>query len=50
MRSNVHDVMPPRVRRAEGRAINMSSAELDQFAEAFEHPERAAARRALGNR
>ncbi len=28
-----------------GRALGMSKAELDQFADAFEHPERAAARR-----
>jgi serine/threonine-protein kinase HipA len=36
--------------RAEGRALGMSSMELDRFAEAFEHPERSAARRALGTR
>lgn len=31
--------------RVEGRALGMSSAELDRFADAFEHTERAAARR-----
>ena len=31
--------------RDEGRALGMSAAELDQFADAFEHAERAAARR-----
>ena len=36
--------------RAEGRALGMSDAELDPFADAFEHPERSAARRALGER
>lgn len=30
-----------------GRALGMDDAELDQFADAFEHEERAAARRAL---
>jgi len=33
--------------RDQGRAIGMTAIELDQFAEAFEHAERAAARRAL---
>lgn len=34
--------------RVEGRSLGMSPAELDSFGEAFEHPERAAARRASG--
>jgi serine/threonine-protein kinase HipA len=34
--------------RKKGRAIGMTEAELDQFADAFEHPERAAARKAGG--
>ena len=34
--------------RTEGRAIGMSEWELDQFADAFEHPERVAAQRAAG--
>ena len=33
--------------RAIGRSIGMSKAELDEFADAFEHPERAAAARAI---
>jgi serine/threonine-protein kinase HipA len=36
--------------RAEGRVLGMSSVELDRFADAFEHPERAAARRTLSTR
>jgi serine/threonine-protein kinase HipA len=32
--------------RKAGRARGMTERELDQFSEAFEHPERAAARRA----
>ncbi|HEY2070368.1 MAG TPA: type II toxin-antitoxin system HipA family toxin [Rhizomicrobium sp.] len=34
--------------RARGRALGMSDGELDQFADAFEHAERDAARRAIG--
>ncbi len=33
--------------RAEGKALGMTEAELDQFADAFEHPERLAARRTM---
>ncbi len=33
--------------RTEGRLLGMTEAELDQFADAFEHPERLAARRAM---
>ena len=33
--------------REEGRALGMTEVELDSFAEAFEHPERDAARRAI---
>ena len=32
--------------RAEARKIGMSKREIDEFVDAFEHPERAAARRA----
>jgi serine/threonine-protein kinase HipA len=35
--------------REAGRSIGMTSVELDQFADAFEHAERGAARRTLGN-
>ena len=31
-----------------GRELGLSKPELDQFADAFEHPERAAVRRAIG--
>lgn len=33
--------------RVKGRALGMTDTELDQFADAFEHAERAAARRAI---
>ncbi len=36
--------------QSEGRALGMSGGELDQFADAFEHAERPAARRAIGDR
>ena len=34
--------------RDQGRAFGLTDVELDQFADAFEHHERAAARRAIG--
>jgi serine/threonine-protein kinase HipA len=34
--------------RAQGRALGLSNTQLDQFADAFEHRERAAARREMG--
>jgi serine/threonine-protein kinase HipA len=33
--------------RAEGRSLGMTPRELDSYADAFEHPQREAARRAL---
>jgi serine/threonine-protein kinase HipA len=36
--------------RSEGRALGMNNSELDRFAEAFEHPERAAAKREIRSR
>jgi serine/threonine-protein kinase HipA len=32
----------------EARTLGLSAVELDQFSDAFEHPERAAARRVIG--